>query len=194
MFDLVIQGLIISYHTLVTYPHFTKSCCIAAFCLFYFSNPEYKTCLKILFFEFLACQLAATFGIDLTRILNPWGIYAVSGVVQLSAMVCLFVYQHMRYKVSSVLTLLVALAGFVNIELALCWHGQGFTGLTATYLYNIYADLLGGIMLLQLLFMFFCNRRDGRNGYRYNIVSTKRRFVEALFFVYSWVAVRHINR
>ncbi len=195
MFELVLQWIITNYHLLVTYPHFTKGCCIVAFCLFYFAKPEYKTCLKIISFEFLACQLAATIGLDLTRMLNPWGIYAVSGIIQLGAMLALFIYQYLRYKVSSMISLLVAFAGFVNIELALAWHEQGFTGLSVTYLYNIYADLLGGIMLFQLLFMLLCNiitnKRNNKNGYGYS--NGKRMVVDYLFFVYPRFTSRDLS-
>lgn len=197
MFELFIQWITSNYYSLIYYPHFTKSCCLVAFCLFYFADPEYKTCLKILSFEFLACQLAATIGLDLTRVLNPWGIYAVSGVIQLGVMFCLFIYQSKGYKVSSMISILVAFAGFVNIELALAWHEQGFTGLSAIYLYDIYADLLGGIMLFQLLFMLLCNRmiikRDPKNGYGHIIDVNKRKIVDYVFFVYPRSAFRDLS-
>lgn len=162
-------------------PFFGYGCTIAAFFLFWTSNPEYRLCLKIMFLEFLFCQFASIYGLELTRNFADWQIYAVYSLVQFIAVLALFIAQWHKNKISIIIALSISIAGLINAELALSWLNQGLTSFSAKEIYNIYLYLFTFIMFIQLLFMLLCNKqilRLNKNGDSYS------RFINVAFLVY----------
>lgn len=177
------------YEWVVENPHFTLGCTIVAFFLFVTSKPEYKVCLGVLFLEFALCKIAAVIGLDLTRMWSQWELYAIYGLIQMCALLSLFVILYININISIMIALLIAFAGLYNIELALSWQKQGLTGYSAKYLYESYKNLFGGIMFFQLFFMFLCSkwwrlRRSSRGD-------TYSRAFEVMFCVYPRANLRH---
>lgn len=173
---------------LFNHPLFDYGCILAAFILFWTSKPEYKLCLLILFLEFFFCKLASLIGLTWTDMWRQWQIYAVYGAIQLCAVLGLFIAQWHKNKASIMITLLIASAGLINVELALSWLNQGLTSFTAMEIYKSYTNLFGFIMFMQLLFMLLCNkqilRQDNKNGRSHS------RFIDVAFLVYPRVNLR----
>ena len=121
---------------------FTYICILLAFILTRYSRPEYRVIAYILLAEFAAHKLAYIFGIQLTNLLNPIGIYLAYVIIELLAIVAMLKYQ---------CHLAIAALIFINLAYNMLTISQYSM---ATYdFYSSYKFFVQSIMILELAYL-----------------------------------------
>jgi len=151
---------------------FTYICILIAFVLTRFSRPEYRVIAYILLAEFAAHKLAYIFGIQITDLLNPQGIYLAYAIIELLAIVAMLKYQ---------CHLAIAALIFINLGYNMLTISQY---VMPTYdFYGSYKVFTQSIMILELLYLAGITVYVSNYRRKYGFINTTN--IDKLFCIWG---------
>lgn len=171
------------FSALFSHDYYTPGCVIVAFLLLCSSPRFMKPMFLVLFLEFLACNVAFIVGVYLTKLLANAGLFFVYFIIQLSI---IYIYIKMvcrGYRISFFIAFLIGLAGIFNIFMIAPYYNYTVFGYNGEQMRIIYPNLLGVIMLLQLMYMLSYNKlilsAQGKYGRTYTS------YIDDLYLCYN---------
>lgn len=171
--------------------YYTLGCTIAAFFLFYNSVLSKKLPLFILSIEFIACLIVGFVGMTLTGWLDNSGIFFAYFLIQLLAISFLLFIAIKGVEVPVTICVLIAIAAIYNILMIAPYHGYTVFGFSGQQMYDIYSNLLGFIMLIQLIYMASYNKllisKLGKYARTYTV------FADRFYMSYCWARVGGVS-
>jgi len=146
------------FEWLFNHDQYTTGCAIAAFFLFFYSVKPKSLSMLILLLEFSACKIVAVAGLKTTSLLDNSGLFLAYSLIQAVAIYSLYMSAKKGYEISILVTVLISLAAIYNILMIAPYHGYAVFGFSGEQMYNVYSNLLGFIMLMQLFYMASYNK------------------------------------
>lgn len=153
---------------------FDYFCIIVAFILARNSRPEYRAIAYLLLAEFFFHRLVYILGIQITDLLNPKAIYLAYIIIEMLIIVAMIAIQaHI---------VIIALI-FINLGYNMLTISQ-FDAPTHINFYEIYKYFVGGLMLLELIYLIGINKYVANYRRKHGFISVN--FIDRMFFVYRW--------
>jgi len=157
---------------------FDYFCIIVAFILARNSRPEYRAIAYLLFAEFFFHKLAYILGIQLTNLLNPKALYVAYIIIQTLIIVAMITIQaHI---------IIIALI-FINLGynmLTIFQFNAVKQGLDYSDFYGFYAYFVGGLMLLELIYLIGINKYVANYRRKHGFINANH--IDRVFCVYRW--------
>lgn len=161
---------------------FDYFCIFVALILARNSRPEYRAIAYLLLAEFFFHKIAYIIGIQLTDLLNPKAIYLAYIIIQMLIIVAMIAIQaHI---------VIIALI-FINLGYNMLTISQ-FDTQTYINFYEIYKYFVGGLMLLELIYLIGIHKYAENYRRKHGFISVNH--IDRMFYVYRWADNRlHIQ-
>lgn len=157
---------------------FDYFCIIAAFVLALNSSREYRAIAYLLFTEFFFHKLVYIAGIQVTDLLNPKAIYLTYIIVQMLIIVAMIAIQ-------AHITILILI--FINLAynmLTIAQFNAVEKGLNYYDFYSLYKYFVGGLMLLELIYLAGISRYVANYRRKHGFISVNH--IDRMFYIYRW--------
>ena len=153
---------------------FDYFCIIVAFILARNSRPEYRAIAYLLLAEFFFHRLVYILGIQVTDALNPKAIYLAYIIIEMLIIVAMIAIQaHI---------VIIALI-FINLGYNMLTISQ-FDKPTHINFYEMYKYFVGGLMLLELIYLIGINKYVADYRRKHGFISINH--IDRMFYVYRW--------
>jgi len=123
------------------------------------------------------CKVAAIIGLRMTNLLDNSGMYLAYSSIQFTSIYLLYLAAKKGYDVSIMIVALISIAAIYNILMIAPYYEYSVFGFSGEQMYNGYSNILGFIMLMQLIYMASYNKllisKLGKHARTYTIFTDR---------------------